>query len=192
MAPLLSETVRRRRFQAVVPHIRGDVLDLGCGHAGILAHLAPDQTYVGVEGHPEIFAWLQAHHPERRFFQRDLDSDRLDIPDRFDTVLMLAIVEHLRDPGHLLRQVPARLKDGGRAVITTPTPLGGRVHEIGARMGLLYREAVDEHERMYDLPALEPLLSACGLVVVEYRRFLFGLNQLLIGAAKPRDEEPRS
>ena len=39
MKPLLSGFIQTQRFKAAAPHIRGDVLDIGCGNAGILACL---------------------------------------------------------------------------------------------------------------------------------------------------------
>lgn len=180
MPPLLSGYLRKRRFQAIAPYLRGNVLDLGCGLARVQILLTPDQEYVGVEGPPAFVKWLKSHYPGRQFYQRDLDQDKLDLDEAFDTILMAAIVEHLEHPEYILCQIPAYLKPGGRLLITTPTPLGDRFHRLGARLGLFWQSAVEEHETIFTRDTLAPLLHSNGLIIQHYERFLLGGNQLFV------------
>jgi SAM-dependent methyltransferase len=179
MSGTLSSFLRLQRFKAIRPYLRGSVLDLGCGYAEIIPHLAPGQPYLGVDRHAGILDWLHANRPGHTFLRRDFDTAPLDLPGRYATILMLAVIEHLKEPDLLLRQLPALLEPDGLVVLTTPTPLGDRIHRLGARLGLFSTHAVNEHETIFDQASLAAIVNLCGLRPVAYRKFLFGGNQVL-------------
>ena len=181
--PLLSEFLRTQRFRAAAPYIRGDVLDIGCGKAGILTYLNPGQEYVGIEGHPGIYRWLVENLGDYEFHQLDLDKTELLMDRQFDTILMLALIEHLKNPGRLLGQIPRLLRPGGRAILTTPSPWGDRIHTVGAKIGLFSKNAAEEHETIFSYRTLAYQLSKNHLRIERYRRFLLGGNQLVICSA---------
>lgn len=178
--PLLSPYLQTRRFQAVKPYLIGDVLDLGCGRAELLNWLEPEQSYFGVEGEEDRVADLKAMFSEHTFLACDLDLDRLDIDKQFDTITMIAVIEHLTNPSNLLRQVPELLRKHGRLVITTPSPLGDRIHQVGARLGLFSMIAVEDHSQIYSPVSLSALLSQFEFEIVRFQRFLWGGNQLFV------------
>jgi SAM-dependent methyltransferase len=180
MKPLLSRFVRERRYQAVSPYIIGDVLDLGCGLAELTELLKPGQDYTGVEHRADLVDRNRRCFPQFTFHCLDLERDALDLGRVFDTVAMVAVVEHLKNPEHIFNYIPGHLKPGGRLVITTPSPFGGAIHALGSQFGLFYREARDDHETMFSRPALEPRLSRSGLQIIRYKKFLLGGNQLFV------------
>jgi 2-polyprenyl-3-methyl-5-hydroxy-6-metoxy-1,4-benzoquinol methylase len=177
---MLSGFLQEQRFQAVIPHLQGSILDLGCGLANLTRYLKPGQPYVGVEGPPEFLEWLTAHRPEYRFYQCNLDQDILTLNEQFDTITMIAVIEHLKQPAWILRQIPGVSKPGGRLVITTPSPMGDRIHRFGARLGLFSQEAVEEHHSIFSPKKMRAVLTQNGLELISYRRLLFGGNQLFI------------
>jgi SAM-dependent methyltransferase len=180
MPALFSPYLQRLRFNAIRPFLIGDILDLGCGRAKITPFLKPDQRYVGVESTPQSMRYLRGNFPEHQFFLYDLDQDVLELPGPFDTILLVAVLEHLANPDNLMRQLPLLLKSGGRLVITTPSPFGDRVHRLGARFNLFSRAAVEDHEIIYTPASLDRLLSRHQLRLVHYRSFMLGGNQLFI------------
>jgi len=180
MPPLLAKYVRQKRILAVLPHIQGDVLDLGCGVSRIPKHLQPDSKYVGVEINPRIVEWLKENYPHHTFYQWDLEIDILLLNSQFDTVLMFAVLEHLRNPDNVLKQIPTFLKPDGKLVMTTPTPLGGNIHTFGARIGLFYKEAANQHEGFYNRDQISKLLSKYCLEVTYFELFLSRGNQLFV------------
>jgi 2-polyprenyl-3-methyl-5-hydroxy-6-metoxy-1,4-benzoquinol methylase len=180
MPPLLSPYLQKKRFEAVKPYLHGKVLDLGCGGAEILSWLNPRQSYVGVEGNLETVFRLKKMYPALEFLLRDLEHDELGFSQKFDTILLIAVIEHLHDPDHLLSQIPGLLMPTGNLVITTPTPMGDRFHKIGAKLGLFSMIAVYDHEVIYTFKTLKNTLSRVGLDIRKYQQFLFGGNQLCI------------
>ena len=180
--PLLTNYLRRRRYAIVEPFLRGEVLDIGCGNAATALPLGSVQHYVGIDYHPILVARQREQFPQHEFHVCDVDREPLPIDGQhFDTVLMIAIIEHLAHPGRLLGQVAGHLRPGGRLVITTPTPWGERLHRLGARVGLFHPHAAAEHKHAYNRRQLEALLAAHGFQAVLYQTFELGGNQLVVG-----------
>lgn len=188
--PRLSAWVERQRLKIVRPYVRGDVLDIGCGRGAAVALLGADQDYLGIELRAQLFRPPVSPSNRISLLTLDLDRDPLNLDRRFDTILMLAVIEHLREPDRLLTQLSPLLKSDGRVLITTPTPLGHRVHRIGARLGLFWQSAVEEHRWAFSRSALHVRINRSGLSVHTHKYFLLGGNQLFVCAADKTVEQP--
>ncbi len=99
------------------------VLDLGTGPGALGAYLAAEKGCVvdGVDCDPEAASLARGFY--RDFFQADLERVRL--PEllagrRYQVIVCADIIEHLRDPGALLRQLPALLEPAGRVLLSVP------------------------------------------------------------------------
>ena len=190
--PLLSRFLTHARLSRVAKHLEGKVLDVGCGYGELLDYLpAHVQSLTLLDRSPERLPRLQTRLARgtvmAKFLLGDIAVGEIALPGAsFDTVVMAALLEHLKIPGAALREARRLLKPGGSLVLTTPTPLGGRLHAWGSRLGLTYREAADEHESFFGYEGLKHLLTAEGLTFEGYERFLLGMNQLVV-ARKPRD-----
>ena len=174
---LLSPFLRSRRFAAAAPHLRGRVLDFGCG-IGLLSALVGEADYVGVDTSAVALAEGRARFPKARF----LSPDQLDqlADETFDVVAALAIIEHMSDPGQFLCDMRKYLKQGGRIILTTPNPALDWAHGLGGRVGLFARESHEEHQSLMGRRTLEQVAKKSGMQMLLYRRFLCGANQLAI------------
>jgi len=178
---LLSSYLARRRLDAAVPYLGKKVLDLGCGNARLLERVECLEQYTGMELHEDRVRRLRAHHPKWRFVHCDLEHEHLPLPEEtFDTAALLAVIEHLAEPRLLLSECYRVLLPQGRLVITTPSPLGHRVHTLASWLGLTSRSAVHHHQSQYSKTALDAMVCSVGFEPVAYRRFLIGLNQLCV------------
>ena len=180
--PLLSNHIRDWRLEKAKPFIRGDVLDLGCGSALAKTRFAPQIShYVGVDRDEIHVKDLAEQFPDAKFYARNLDEDSLDFGSKFDTVLMLALIEHVFNQKQLLGEVVKSLKTGGRIIITTPTVFGNDVvHRVGSAVGLFAKSAADDHIVIFNRKRLEILANEFGLRLAAYSRFEFGCNQLAV------------
>src|SRR5581483_10064345 len=145
--PLLSNTIRGRRYAMALPYISGRVLDIGCGQADLAGLIASRDEYIGLDINPALLASGEQRFPQHRFYAADLEACPLPAElaqQRFDTITLIALLEHMAQPARVLDQLAALLRPRGRVVATTPTPLGHRVHRLGAQLGLFYREAVED------------------------------------------------
>lgn len=168
-----SPFLQRARIAASRPFLTGRVLDIGCGNGAMAAYVEPHH-YLGVDRDRHALAAAKATFPKHRF------EEKLPSEGSFETVVALAVIEHLKHPGTALETWAALLTDQGRIVLTTPHRSFRIVHDLGSWLGLFSREAADEHEEMFDLPLLSTIANKSGLLIGHYRRFLGGANQLFI------------
>lgn len=171
---LLSSFLRRQRIRAAAPYLRGRVLDFGCGSGSLASFIDPDR-YSGVDIDAEVIELARRRNPKHAFEIAQLPHGR-----QFDTIVSLAVIEHVPDPAAFLAGALPLLAPGGSIVLTTPHPNYRGVHDFGARLGLFSRAASEEHQTLLDGRAMRRLAISCGLSIVLYRRFLFGANQLYV------------
>jgi SAM-dependent methyltransferase len=179
---LLTLYLEKRRNAIVKPYVNGNVLDIGCGPAYAARFLVKGQEYVGIELNTEVVSQLKRKYPRYEFYDRDLEKNRLALGKRkFDTILMIAVIEHLADPQNVILECKKYLKKNGRFIITTPTYFGNNiVLKLGTKIGLFSKETVKSHKIIYDFQSMKQILAPVGLRIVEYRRFEFCCNQLFI------------
>jgi 2-polyprenyl-3-methyl-5-hydroxy-6-metoxy-1,4-benzoquinol methylase len=171
---LLSPFLQRRRVSAARPHLRGKVLDIGCGN-GVLADFIAPADYLGMDRNPAVLARARERHPGYTFVEQ------LPAPAPvYDTVVSLAVIEHISDPAEAMTAWSKYLKPGGRMVLTTPHPAFEWIHEAGAAVGVFSADAAEEHEEMIDRKRMEVLLQSKPMRIDRYERFLFGVNQLFV------------
>lgn len=116
MAPLADRLVAGA---ALLP--RADrLLDVGCGDGALFLMLdGRVRLAVGVDG--RLATGRQASARGVRVQCADFDAPRLPYKDDvFDATACLDVLEHVRDPRHLLQELARVLKPGGVLVLTTP------------------------------------------------------------------------
>ncbi len=178
---LLSPWLRKTRMQKVIPYINGKVLDYGCGNNPSLIEMGicNSDNYLGVDINEKLIKKAQELYPAFRF--------ELSIPDEtinFDTIVLLAVIEHISDPLTLLKKIKVKLHPKGRIVITTPHPSFEWTHTTGAKFGLFSPVAVEEHEQLVGYKLLQAHAKKADLYIETYQRFLFWANQLFVLRSK--------
>ena len=168
-----SPFLQRARIAAARPYLAGHVLDIGCGNGQLAAWVEPD-LYLGVDRDGEALSAAREAFPHHVF------AETMPEQGSFDTIVALALIEHLKQPQAHLEAWTSLLADRGNILLTTPHKSFRFVHELGSRAGLFSRDAAEEHENMFDYRSLAGLAGQAGLRVVHYARFLGGGNQLAI------------
>lgn len=102
----------------------------------------------------------------------------------FDSVALLAVIEHVEDYAGLIKNISKSLKKNGAFVITTPSKFGDFLHGFLSRIGLVSKEAAEGHQKILSLEELSGLLERAGYEVLTRKRFLFFTNQLIVGKKK--------
>ena len=157
------------------------VLDVGCGLTDLPGRLP---SYTGCDRDPEVLRLQRSRFPSSDFFEWDFGAGAappaLAARGPFEVALLLAVLEHVAEPGRVLARVADLLAEGGRAIVTTPHPRGHLVLEAGAALGLLSAHAHEEHGDLLSRKDLEAAGRAVGLPSIAYRSFLFGMNQLAV------------
>lgn len=164
-----------------LPHLKGFVLDYGCGTGTIARHVDTNR-YLGVDSDPESIDIARGDYPSHRFLviEKGDMAPIWKVRKSFDTIVLLAVIEHINDPVGFLRELSDYLHDAGRIVLTTPHPVGRFFYEAGALIGLFSVDAAEEHETMLGKRDLSTLAEKSGMKMALYRRFLFFHNQLCV------------
>ena len=173
---LFSPFLQSQRVKVARSYIKGKVLDVGCG-SGVLAGIVPADHYVGVDVDEQALVIARKQHPQHTF-QNSLPPAE----SKFDTVIALAVIEHVPDTGAFLRELAKRLSSGldNFIVCTTPHPAVDWVHTAGSKIGLFSRRANEEHGNLLNKDMLVQAASEANLKLIVYKRFLFSVNQLAV------------
>jgi len=184
MRAILSTYIQERRMEAAKPYLKGDILDLGCGYGHLIPYLVPDQDYTGVDKNINIINLMRERYSNKEFICCDLEKESLASNHLFDTIVLLAIIEHLSEPKPFFSTLRKNLKPAGRIVFTTPTPLGHFVHRKGSILGLFYAEAAKDHKTVFNRDRLNHILKDQGFRIIIYHTFLWGNNQLCVAISE--------
>jgi SAM-dependent methyltransferase len=94
------------------------VLDVGCSD-GYLASLLAERGYT-VTGIEKPSGHTAAFPPNVKLIEHDLEQGLPHLEQRFSYIVCADILEHLRDPLALLRQLEPLLESGGRLIASLP------------------------------------------------------------------------
>lgn len=171
----LSPWLRKQRLNAVRPYLYGRVLDVGCG-SGALASMVSPHRYLGFDPDEDSLNLARSHFPNYNF-----ESNLPPFDQKFDSVVALAVIEHVGEPAAFLTLLASYLKTkSGRVILTTPHPSMEWIHTVGAAIGLFSQHASEEHETLLNYEILLTVSVQAGLILVDYKRFLFGANQIAV------------
>jgi 2-polyprenyl-3-methyl-5-hydroxy-6-metoxy-1,4-benzoquinol methylase len=97
------------------------VLEIGCGTGNTLAYLKKNGLAAYVEGIEKELQCVEALNPlVDKLTNADVEQLGFTENEKFDTVLLLDILEHLVDPYKLLQQVTRLIKPKGQIIISIP------------------------------------------------------------------------
>jgi ubiquinone/menaquinone biosynthesis C-methylase UbiE len=126
----------RRRADEAIQAIRvfypdpERILDLGTAEGRMLSRIKdkyPSTLCVGLEYSPELLDLGVALFQDISFIRADAQNMSFFKDASFDVVVAAAIIEHLKDPGEMLRESSRILKPGGILIITTPHPIWDKI-----------------------------------------------------------------
>lgn len=170
---ILSGTLSHWRITMARRFLSGRILDFGCGRANLAPFVAP-HLYFGVDNDAESLSIARNLYPSHQF------GERIPANLKFNTIVALAVIEHVVEPRLLLNIFKAALSENGRIVLSTPCPYSNSVHRIGAEIGIFSKEAHEQHSQLLDKYYLCNLATSAGLQVAYFRYFMLGMNQLIV------------
>lgn len=165
----------------------GRVLDIGCGEGTFLAAMNRKGWEAwGVEISKDGAARAAAR-PGLKVFSEPLD--RCPLPAKgFDRVTLWHSIEHVTDPGGLLKTAAGLLKDDGRMLVAFPSSASWDFRLFGARW---FHLDPPRHLHYFTPQSMARLLSAAGLRAVRVRHLSweynpFGFVQSVLNLVTPR------
>ena len=162
---ILHNLERARRFNgwmadAIRPWIGARVLEIGAGIGNITQFLIPRDAYMASDINNNYLHYLANFAAGKPYLEvGPVDLERpdtfADLEQRFDTVICLNVLEHVRDPLEALRSMRRALEPGGRLVLYVPR---------GASLYSALDEALG-HRCRYDVEMLQAELAETGFEV---------------------------
>ena len=183
IAVWLKETERddQRRFEMLKTLLLNkSLLDFGCGAAGFLnmaQHLAKTVTGIELELRVQKYwAGKLAIHP-------DIESAGVG----YDLITAFHVIEHLTDPGQMLKLLATRLANNGRLVIEVPSSEDVllTLYDCDAFQRFTYWS---QHLYLFSAATLNTLATQAGLKVVaiqHYQRSPLPNHLYWLSQAKP-------
>jgi len=174
---IIADLIRR----AARPPADAQVLEIGCGTGHNLAMLAGFGHVEGLELDAEARAIS-----EKRLGRKVMSSplpELSEVPDRhYDLIGAFDVIEHIEDDRAALASIAAKLKPGGRFVMTVPA------HQWMWSA----HDAVNHHKRRYSKAGLKALISGSPMKLDKvgyFNSLLFPLAVAQRAASKLRGRE---
>jgi 2-polyprenyl-3-methyl-5-hydroxy-6-metoxy-1,4-benzoquinol methylase len=158
------------KVESCMENMRGtSLLDLACGDGLMTGMFAQKMDrVVGVDANGKILEQARKRHPEIEFHESLVED--LNLTEKFDTVTMLDLLEHVVDPIALLQKAASFLNDDGVLIIHVPNAQAIN-RRLAVLMGTL--ESCEElspfdinvagHRRSYSLATLQQDIEKAGL-----------------------------
>jgi len=114
---------RRRIIETLIARLQlpdpAEILEVGCGTGGNLAMLGGFGNVTGVE-QDQGAAAMARERDVATVLPGALPDDLPDLPQRFDLIALLDVIEHIEEDAASLASLSGRLRPGGRILLTVP------------------------------------------------------------------------
>lgn len=170
MHDALGRALADQRVKAVLPHISGRLLDLGCGSNNLVRLY---ENGVGVDVHPWPGADVVVH-----------DSAALSWESQsFDTITIIAALNHMPNRKAVLEECRRVLRPDGRVIVTMLTPRTSQIwHWLRAPWDADQLERGMKPGEVYGFTPAEVvrLFASCGFTLSSQSRFMLGFNRVYV------------
>lgn len=167
---LVGELLYKWRIKNVFPLIEGKLLDLGCGTNQIVKKYG---NGTGIDVY--------------QFGGADLiieDTSKTPFADNsFNTITILAALNHIPNRREVLQEMYRILKPGGKIIITMITPKISRIwHFIRGPFDRDQKERGMKMGEVYGMTSKEvkQLLRNCNFEDIKEKKFMLGINNITI------------
>ena len=150
---------------------------MGCGLEAAFLDFAADRIAKGVGLDDQVADDAQGRW---RRVRADLQSPLPFADGEFDHVVMLAVLEHLKDPEKVLLEAFRVIAPGGSLIMTWPSSLVDPLLSVLHKLRLVSDEMESsEHQKRIPPDTLQRMLRRIGFQRFVHRRFEFGLNHVM-------------
>lgn len=179
---ILSGSLEKKRFNQIKRWLEGkNVLDIGCGTGSLFKIIPREMTYTGVDGQQEAIDEAKKLHKQATFIKLNIGVDKLKIKEKFDNIVLSAVLEHFEKPEKNLKELKKFLRKNGRVIITTPTNKAEKILKIGSKVGIFSISALKDHKQpLFTKHQLMLLVEKTDYKVIHYGKFELGLNQIIV------------
>ena len=180
----IDKLLRYFRTKLVIPHVSPNmrICDLGCGaNPVLLKHLATITT-----AKPVGLDFSVQNSSSTNIELRMADFNKLPLPisnKEFDLITMLAVLEHLDNYNEVISECFRGLKDGGKLMLTTPSPISKPILEFLADLKIISHHAIYDHKKYFKKNEVFDLLEK-NFIDIKVWSVACGLNTVAIATKK--------
>jgi len=158
----------------------GSLLELGVGHGYATRILNGHfERHVIVDGSGAVIEQFKAQNPDLSLEMVESYFETFDTEERFDTICMGFVLEHVDDPADILTRFRRFLAPGGSIFVTVPN--AESMHRrVGNAAGLLpdvftlgEGDLQFGHQRLFSVGGMNALLEQCGYEPVKSEGLFF-------------------
>jgi len=163
------------RCRTVLPYIKGKLLDIACGSNQLV------REYYGSGIGVDILSYGYSDvHVLKNFGHLDFDNET------FDTITILAALNHIPNREEVLKEAFRILKKNGRIIITMLPPRFSRFWHFVRRPWADEIEKDFEHGQVYGIANKEliRLLQESGFKIILKKKFMLRVNTMIIAKTK--------
>ncbi|MEK7482513.1 MAG: class I SAM-dependent methyltransferase [Patescibacteria group bacterium] len=172
--------LRKKKVLKYIPE-NGVVCDIGCGPELKLLLSVRGKISEGWAIDKKTID--QPFSVNIRAVEQDMDENPiLPLPDnKFDCLLMMAVLEHMALPKEAIGQAFRVLRPGAILLLTTPAPSAKPILEFLAfRLRMISKEEILDHKHYFSKQELSKILTEIGFSKIEHHYFELGLNQFVV------------
>jgi SAM-dependent methyltransferase len=159
-------TKQEERLKVVLPHVRGDLLDIAAGTNDLVKNYG---SGIGID----VTDWGGGAKVVESFKNLPFSAKS------FDTVCLIACLNHIPDRDELLAEILRILRPGGQLLITMIGPILGGIGHRFWWYGDKKHRLIEEHEKNgMRSREIWTFCETAGFTRRRKKRFLYGLNNL--------------
>ena len=177
----LIAKLRQREMKKNISLKNKNILDFGCGSnfKKLISIYKDCQSITAVDRTGSDFKKNDFYFYN---YQDDLNIlEKKIMNQKFDVVILSAVIEHLDKPELVLNILKKRLSDDGIIFLTAPSLAAKPVLEfLGYKLNVINADLVKEHKRYYNLDEYKKLSKLIKMDIKKFYFFQLGLNTVCI------------
>ncbi|TCR66938.1 methyltransferase domain-containing protein [Rhizobium sp. BK376] len=178
-------SLRAERFAAILPRLRGRVLDVGAGDnmlCRLYRDLAPALGVSSEDAQASVGVDIEDWNGQCTLIENAADLPFDD--NSFDTICFVACINHITNRVEALQEARRLLRPGGQLLVTMIGPFVGTIgHAIWWYSEDKHREVDDAEKMGMSSKEIIGILNQTGFKKVSINSFVYGLNRLYIANA---------
>lgn len=179
--PAAELLLRKIRFQIASKYISKNsiVADLGCGYHGEFLNKISYKIKAGSGFDFSIAKKTNFHNI--KLIKCDLNKEIKNNRVRFDYVVALAVLEHVKNPDSFIKMCRKILKKSGKLIITTPHSRSKKILEfLSYKLNFVSKDEIHDHKNYFTESTLRNILTKNKLKIKTLTTFEFGYNILCV------------
>lgn len=151
------------RFTNIISNIpySKQLLDIGCGYDGKLLKILRNKQLIA-QGVGIDLSVSAKKYKYIKLIPTNTENNLPFTSNNFDTVVSLALIEHLHNPTKVIKDMHRVLKPDGILLITTPNAKWRGLLEFLASVGLISKNEIDDHKTYFSTRSMFNCLKSNG------------------------------